>query len=293
MYAIVNQQPEPIPDAPERLQRILEKALEKDPAKRYANAAEMAADWEALASGEQASPGLSNKPARRGEWTSKRRLFGLPLVHVASGFDPATGSMGVARGVIAVANFAFGAVAVGGISFGGIAAGRIDIGITSIGGIAVALARLGGALRGNAALRRRGHRSGGDSSNRASHVGRTTKRGALCRRERLFSPSIVQGTMDRRGQPHDQLLQDRLQAGRRRHGATSTVPRTRSSSVTNTIGSRIERMTTRPPVGSSGRSSIVCRWNPSDWRRPCPATRFSATLRSTTQEVSDEKPTRF
>ena len=179
MYAIVNQQPEPIPDAPERLQRILEKALEKDPAKRYANAAEMAADWEALASGEQASPGLSNKPARRGEWTSERRLFGLPLVHVASGFDPATGSMRVARGGIAVGNFAFGAVAVGGNSFGGIAVGRIGIGITSIGGIAVALARLGGALRGNAALRRRGHRSRGDSSNRASHVGRTTKRGTL------------------------------------------------------------------------------------------------------------------
>jgi len=79
------------------------------------------------------------------EYRSRARLFGLPLVHVASGFDPKTGRMRVARGIIAIGNIAFGVLAIGGISFGILAFGGLALGIAVFGGLAAGLyAALGG-----------------------------------------------------------------------------------------------------------------------------------------------------
>ncbi len=57
--------------------------------------------------------------ARRGwrrawgfEWRTKAELFGWPLIHVAIGRDPQTLKLRVARGVIAVGQFAVGLVTV-------------------------------------------------------------------------------------------------------------------------------------------------------------------------------------
>jgi hypothetical protein len=44
------------------------------------------------------------------EYRSKRELFGLPLIHVAFGYNPHTGLPRLARGVIAIGNFALGVV---------------------------------------------------------------------------------------------------------------------------------------------------------------------------------------
>ena len=74
-----------------------------------------------------------------GEWASKQRLFGMPLIHVATGYDPLTGRVRVAKGVIAIGAIAVGAFAAGGISIGAVAIGGISAGIASLGGIAMAL----------------------------------------------------------------------------------------------------------------------------------------------------------
>lgn len=46
------------------------------------------------------------------EWKSEATLFGWPLVHVAFGWDLETGRLRVARGIIAIGQFAFGLVTV-------------------------------------------------------------------------------------------------------------------------------------------------------------------------------------
>lgn len=93
--------------------------------------------------GRPRSPG----PYRMGyEWRSERELFGLPLVHVARGLDPATGRPLVARGIFALGNIALGVVAFGGLAVGGVAFGGISLGVLALGGLALGLAvALGGA----------------------------------------------------------------------------------------------------------------------------------------------------
>ena len=47
IYAVVSKEPEPIPGLPGALERVLHKALQKDPEHRYQTADEMIADLEA------------------------------------------------------------------------------------------------------------------------------------------------------------------------------------------------------------------------------------------------------
>jgi len=61
------------------------------------------------------------------EYRSKTELFGLPLVHIASGFNPLTRRPRLAKGIIAIGNIAVGGLAVGGLSFG----------VVSLGGLAL------------------------------------------------------------------------------------------------------------------------------------------------------------
>lgn len=46
------------------------------------------------------------------EWESETRLFGIPLVHVAIGWDMETGRLLVARGIIAIGQFAVGLITI-------------------------------------------------------------------------------------------------------------------------------------------------------------------------------------
>lgn len=87
------------------------------------------------------------------EYKSKLTVFGLPVIHIASGVDSDTGRPRVARGVIAIGNIAMGLVAVGGVALGGLTLGGASIGLAAIGGFAMGGVAFGGlALGGYLAL---------------------------------------------------------------------------------------------------------------------------------------------
>lgn len=52
------------------------------------------------------------------EWKSRVEIFGFPLVHIAVGRDRQTGKFLVAKGVIAIGQFAIGIVAIGQFAVG-------------------------------------------------------------------------------------------------------------------------------------------------------------------------------
>ncbi len=91
----------------------------------------------------------------RYEYKSQRTLFGLPLVHIRLG-DRGTG---VAKGVLAVGNYAVGIFTIGGISLGLVSIGGLSVGLLfslagwaiggiAVGGFAVGLLAIGGAAAG-------------------------------------------------------------------------------------------------------------------------------------------------
>ena len=82
------------------------------------------------------------------EYKSEAEFFGLPLIHIAQGIDPKTGSMRVAKGIIAIGNIAIGVLALGGLSFGGITIGGASIGLFALGGLALRGVTLGGVSIG-------------------------------------------------------------------------------------------------------------------------------------------------
>jgi hypothetical protein len=82
------------------------------------------------------------------EYKSEAELFGLPLIHIAQGIDPKTGTLRVAKGIIAIGNIAFGLLALGGLAFGGISFGGLSIGLFAIGGMALGGVTLGGLSMG-------------------------------------------------------------------------------------------------------------------------------------------------
>jgi len=87
------------------------------------------------------------------EYRSEAKVFGLPLVHIASGYDPSTGRPRVAKGIIAIGNIAVGGLAVGGVSVGVVGLGGLSVGLMAIGGLAVGvLLALGGLAIGFVAV---------------------------------------------------------------------------------------------------------------------------------------------
>jgi len=82
-------------------------------------------------------------------YRSKAALFGWPLVSIAIGPDPDNHeSRGIARGIIAIGDFACGLIAIGGISGGGIAIGGVSAGLLGIGGVSLGVLILGGVAIG-------------------------------------------------------------------------------------------------------------------------------------------------
>ena len=63
------------------------------------------------------------------EFTSHRRLFGMPLLHFTRGKSPETGKRVTARGFIAVGRFAVGVIALGHVSAGVLAVGQVALGL--------------------------------------------------------------------------------------------------------------------------------------------------------------------
>jgi len=106
---------------------------------------------------------------RRGSWgdafTGKRyqsdaTLFGLPVLCIALGPDPATEQKrGNAKGIIAIGDTARGGIAIGGVSFGlvtamggwamgGLAVGGASVGAIAVGGVAGGYVAKGGGAFG-------------------------------------------------------------------------------------------------------------------------------------------------
>lgn len=88
-------------------------------------------------------------PGRR--YTSRTRLFGLPLLHVASG-PSETEPIGRARGIIAIGDDALGVLAVGGFARGVFALGGLSLGVVAAGGFSLGLLAFGGLALGGFAL---------------------------------------------------------------------------------------------------------------------------------------------
>ena len=82
------------------------------------------------------------------EYKSEAELFGLPLIHIATGYDLKTMRPRVAKGIIAIGNVAFGVFALGGLAIGGIAFGGAGLGVFAIGGLAVGGFAFGGGALG-------------------------------------------------------------------------------------------------------------------------------------------------
>ncbi len=78
------------------------------------------------------------------EWKSKADILGLPWVHIAVGRDQKTGRLLVAKGVVAIGQFAVGIVAIGQFAFGVFAVAQFAIGIAyGLGQLAVGMTAVG------------------------------------------------------------------------------------------------------------------------------------------------------
>ncbi|MBI3847617.1 MAG: serine/threonine protein kinase [Planctomycetes bacterium] len=152
-------------DVPAPLEAVVLRAMAKRPDDRYESPGALAADLERALSGKpvvapRPAAGLGTalwqilaSPYRGAEYRSAITLFGWPLVHVASGFDPVTGRIRVARGIFAIGNVAVGAVALGGVAFGLVSFGGIGIGVLlGMGGLGVGGVAIGGGAVGVVAL---------------------------------------------------------------------------------------------------------------------------------------------
>src|ERR1039458_6190933 len=93
-------------------------------------------------------PGEAPAPARDRNYRSKQTLFGLPLVHVAWGIDPATGRPRVAKGIVALGPVAYGVTAVGFSAWGLCPCGLVAGGFWATGLFAVGFWVVGLAAAG-------------------------------------------------------------------------------------------------------------------------------------------------
>ncbi|HOW70341.1 MAG TPA: hypothetical protein PKY77_07045 [Phycisphaerae bacterium] len=97
-------------------------------------------------------------PGRAGyRYESETRLFGLPLISIASGphgpevFGKPVGIIAIGdapRGVIAIGGRAIGGIAIGGLAVGGISFGGLGVGIIGLGGCGAGILGLGGMACG-------------------------------------------------------------------------------------------------------------------------------------------------
>lgn len=127
------------------IDEIVFRALEKERTRRQQSAGEFKTQIENL--------GSLSAPAQRAlarrfqsfEYKSKRTLFGMPLLHVTQGIDPATGKPRVARGFFAFGERAVGVIAFGGYARGWFACGGMAVGGVAVGGLSIGLISWGGA----------------------------------------------------------------------------------------------------------------------------------------------------
>ncbi|NLF30625.1 MAG: serine/threonine protein kinase [Planctomycetes bacterium] len=128
-----------------RLDEVVLRALEAEPHRRYQHVSEVRTQVETIVT----HPMEVRRHLPYGPWgweyRSQRTLWGLPLVHCALGWDPATGRRRRARGIIAFGDRATGVVAIGGAATGVIAFGGFAAGVIALGGLSLGLIGMGGS----------------------------------------------------------------------------------------------------------------------------------------------------
>jgi serine/threonine protein kinase len=170
------------PNLTRECEAVVARALAREPGERYATAAELAADLDALAAGAP-TRARRHRPRHAAlhaalqqlhhrqsfEYRSPRTLLGLPLLHVCfgvrrivsrrSGVTLVFGvghlgrrEVGRARGWLAIGDVAEGVIAIGSFAKGGIAIGAVTLGVVSVGGLAFGGLALGGVAAGLVAL---------------------------------------------------------------------------------------------------------------------------------------------
>jgi hypothetical protein len=77
-------------------------------------------------------------------YRSKAEVLGWPLVHIAGGVNPETGAPLVAKGILAIGNFAVGVIAIGAMAAGIFTVAGIGLGLFVLGGIAIGAIAFGG-----------------------------------------------------------------------------------------------------------------------------------------------------
>lgn len=129
------------------IDEIVFRALEKERARRQQSAGEFKTQVE----GAHAAPFHAAIRGNRWgafEYKSRRTLWGLPLLHVVHGRDPATGKRRQAHGFFAFGELARGVFAFGGIARGFFACGGLAVGVVSFGGLSTGLISIGGLAVG-------------------------------------------------------------------------------------------------------------------------------------------------
>jgi len=130
-----------------RLDEVVLRTLENKPERRYQHASDLKSEIETICGPfDKLSPAVQRMFGF--EYKSKTTWFGLPLVHIASGVDPATGKRRTAKGIIAMGDRAKGIIAMGGIATGVFAFGGLAFGVIPCGGCAVGLLSIGGFALG-------------------------------------------------------------------------------------------------------------------------------------------------
>ncbi len=124
-----------------RLDLVVRKTLQKRPELRYQDVREIAEELEQMRKDDE-------MPARQKilvqanqgiQWKSRARIFGLPVIHIATGFDPKTRKKRIAKGWFAVGDVAIGGFAIGGLGVGLIGIGGAGMGLVGIGGAGIGL----------------------------------------------------------------------------------------------------------------------------------------------------------
>lgn len=86
-------------------------------------------------------------PARF-EYRSKSEINGWPLIHINLGTHPETGQPLVAKGVVAIGNFAIGVVSIGAAAIGVVTLAAFGLGIVSLASLAIGIVALGAVAFG-------------------------------------------------------------------------------------------------------------------------------------------------
>jgi transcriptional regulator with XRE-family HTH domain len=77
------------------------------------------------------------------EFKSKTKVFGIPLVHIKTGYG-----VQVAKGIIAIGNISIGVISIGGISIGGLCLSGLGLGLLAFAGLALGGIAIGGGAIG-------------------------------------------------------------------------------------------------------------------------------------------------